>query len=187
MEYGIWFVIRIFDLCIYWRALEAFVGKRKTSVEFAIALLVVSEAAGSLINQMGINWLNLIAIAVLLGIFICQYEEKVSAKVIIVLMYMRLVAVAEPAGYVIYTFFERNQVKNEAITDICNAKRSSLYAGPYPNCKFYWLFPADRGGTGTVVNMDCHIVYEHYFYHHHNELSGIPDDRKIYRHGREKA
>lgn len=115
VEYGIRFVINIFDLCIYWRALEAFVGKRKTSVEFAIALLVVSEAAGSLINQMGINWLNLITMAVILGLFICQYEEKVSAKVIIVLMYMGLVAVAEPAGYVIYTFFEKNQVKNEAI------------------------------------------------------------------------
>lgn len=55
VEYGIQFVINIFDLCIYWRVLEAFVGKRKTSVEFAIVLLVVSEAAGSLINQMGIN------------------------------------------------------------------------------------------------------------------------------------
>ncbi|MDE6054148.1 MAG: ATP-binding protein, partial [Lachnospiraceae bacterium] len=127
VEYGIRFVINIFDLCIYWRALEAFVGKRKTSVEFAIALLVVSEAAGSLINQMGINWLNLIAMAVILGLFICQYEEKASAKVIIVLMYMGLVAVAEPAGYVIYTFFEKNQVKNEAILYYSTAFAMELF------------------------------------------------------------
>lgn len=115
VEYGIRFVINIFDLCIYWRALDVFVGKRKTSVEFAIVLIVVSEAAGSLVNQMGINWLNLLTMAVILGIFICQYEEKVSAKVIIALMYMGLVAVAEPAGYVIYRFFAGNPIKNGTI------------------------------------------------------------------------
>lgn len=115
VEYGIRLVINIFDLSIYWRALEAFVGKRKTSVEFAIVLLVVSEAAGSLVNQMGINWLNLLTMAVILGIFICQYEERIPAKVIIVLMYMGLVAVAEPAGYVIYRFFVGNPIKNGTI------------------------------------------------------------------------
>lgn len=115
VEYGIRFVINIFDLCIYWRALEVFMEKRKTSVEFAIVLLVVSEAAGSLVNQMEINWLNLLTMAVILGIFICQYEERISAKVIIVLMYMGLVAVAEPAGYVIYRYFVGNPIKNGTI------------------------------------------------------------------------
>lgn len=59
--YGVRLVINIFDLCIYWRALEVFIGKRKTSMETAIVILVGSEAVGNLVNQLGINWLNLIA------------------------------------------------------------------------------------------------------------------------------
>ena len=63
------------------------------------------EAAGSAVNQLGRNWLNFTALAVILGIFICQYQ-KISAKVIAVLLYMGPVVVAEPAGYVIYRTFE---------------------------------------------------------------------------------
>lgn len=110
--YGVRLVINIFDHCIYWRFLEVFLGKRKTSVEFSIALLVVSEAIGSLINQMGINWLNFITLIVILGIYICQYEGKASVKVVAVLLYMGLVVVAEPAGYIIYRVFEADFIKN---------------------------------------------------------------------------
>lgn len=111
--YGVRLVINIFDHCIYWRFLEVFLGKRKTSVEFSIALLVVSEAIGSLINQMGINWLNFITLVVILGIYICQYKGKVSVKVVAVLLYMGLVVVVEPAGYVIYRFFAGNLLAND--------------------------------------------------------------------------
>lgn len=104
--FGVRLLINIFDLCIYWRFLEVFLGKRKTSVETAIVFLAVCEIAGSAVNELGINWLNFIALAVILGIFICQYQGKISAKVIAVLLYMGLVVVAEPAGYVIYRLFE---------------------------------------------------------------------------------
>lgn len=111
--YGVRLVINIFDHCIYWRVLEVFLGKRKTSVEFSIMLLVVSEAAGSFINQMGINWLNFITLVVILGIYICQYQGKASTKIIIVMLYMGLMAAAEPAGYIIYRMFETDYIKNE--------------------------------------------------------------------------
>ena len=101
-QYGIRLVLNIFDLCIFWRFLESFIGKRRTSTEISIMLILVCEAAGSIINLKEINWMNLITLAVILGIFICQYEEKISTKVVAVMMYMGLVVVAEPVGYIIY-------------------------------------------------------------------------------------
>ncbi len=110
--YGVRLLNNIFGLCIYWRFLEVFLGKRKTSVEFTVVLLAVCEAAGSAVNQMGINWLNFTVLAVILGIFICQYQGKISAKVIAVLLYMGLMVVAEPAGYVIYRMFEFDFIRD---------------------------------------------------------------------------
>ena len=110
--YGVRLLNNIFGLCIYWRFLEVFLGKRKTSVEFTVVLLPVCEAAGSAVNQMGINWLNFTVLAVILGIFICQYQGKISAKVIAVLLYMGLMVVAEPAGYVIYRMFEFDFIRD---------------------------------------------------------------------------
>lgn len=45
----------------------------------------------------------------------------------------------------------------------------------------------EKGGTGLIVNTDCHIMYVYYFHHYHNQLHDISDDRKIHRYGREKA
>ena len=39
--YGVRLVINLFDLCIYRRYLEEFIGNRKTSMEFSVLLLVV--------------------------------------------------------------------------------------------------------------------------------------------------
>lgn len=52
--YGVRLLINIFDLCIYRRFLEVFIGKRKTSMEFSFVLLVACETVGSAINQLGI-------------------------------------------------------------------------------------------------------------------------------------
>lgn len=111
--YGIRLVINIFDLCIFWRFLEVFIGKRRTPVEISIVILLVCEAAGSIINLKGVNWLNLITLAVILVIFISQYERNISTKVVAVMMYMGLVVVAEPAGYIIYRIFVGKLVTNE--------------------------------------------------------------------------
>lgn len=47
--------INIFDLCIFWRFLEVFIGKRKTPVEISIAVLLVYKATGNIINLKGID------------------------------------------------------------------------------------------------------------------------------------
>ena len=45
--YGVRLVINLFDLCIYRRYLEEFIGNRKTSMEFSVLLLIVCELIGS--------------------------------------------------------------------------------------------------------------------------------------------
>ena len=48
--YGVRLVINLFDLCIYRRYLEEFIGNRKTSMEFSVILLIVCELIGSAVN-----------------------------------------------------------------------------------------------------------------------------------------
>ena len=103
--YGVRLMINIFDMFIYQRYLEVFLGKRKTSMEQAIALLVLCAAVGSIVNQMNINWLNLITMISILIVYICQYEKSVILKGIAVLIYMGIIVIVEPVGYIIYSFF----------------------------------------------------------------------------------
>lgn len=111
--YGVRLIINIFDLFIYRRFLEVFIGKRKTSMEFSIVLLILCEIIGSGINELGANWFNLITMVAILSIYICQYEAKLRSKIVAVLLYMGLVVIAEPIGYVIYKLLAGNALIGE--------------------------------------------------------------------------
>ena len=113
--YGVRLLINIFDLFIYRRFLDVFIGKRKTSVEFSIFLLIACEMVGSAVNQLGINWLNLLTMAAILSIYICQYEAKLRSKVITVCLYMGLVVVAEPIGYIVYRILARGVFEDDTV------------------------------------------------------------------------
>lgn len=114
--YGVRLLINIFDLFIYRRFLEVFIGKRKTSVEFSIFLLIVCEVVGSAVNQLGINWLNLITMLAILSIYICQYEANLRSKIITVFIYMGLVVIAEPIGYIVYRILARGVFEHETVS-----------------------------------------------------------------------
>lgn len=113
--YGVRLLINIFDLCVYRRFLEVFMGTRKTSMEFSFVLLVVCEIAGSAVNQLGINWLNLLTMAAILGLYICQYQGKVSAKLVAVLLYMGITVITEPAGYLCSRTFMAKLIEDEVV------------------------------------------------------------------------
>ncbi len=113
--YGVRLLINIFDLFIYRRFLEVFIGKRKTSVEFSIFLLIACEVVGSAVNQLGINWLNLLMMVAILSIYICQYEAKLRSKVITVFLYMGLVVVAEPIGYIVYRILAMGVFEDDTV------------------------------------------------------------------------
>lgn len=86
--YGVRLVINLFDLCIYRRYLEEFIGNRKTSMEFSVLLLIVCELIGSAVNQMGISWLNFVTMVAILCVYVCQYEAGIVSRLIAVLLYM---------------------------------------------------------------------------------------------------
>ena len=97
--YGVRLVINLFDLCIYRRYLEEFIGNRKTSMEFSVLLLIVCELIGSAVNQMGISRLNFMTMVAILCVYVCQYEAGIVSRLIAVLLYMGIMGVAEPLGY----------------------------------------------------------------------------------------
>lgn len=97
--YGVRLVINLFDLCIYRRYLEELIGNRKTSMEFSVILLIVCELIGSAVNQMGISWLNFMTMVAILCVYVCQYEAGIVSRLIAVLLYMGIMGVAEPLGY----------------------------------------------------------------------------------------
>ena len=97
--YGVRLVINLFDLCIYRRYLEEFIGNRKTSMEFSVLLLIVCELIGSAVNQMGISWLNFVTMVAILCVYVCQYEAGIVSRLIAVLLYLGIMGVAEPLGY----------------------------------------------------------------------------------------
>lgn len=106
--YGVRLVINLFDLCIYRRYLEEFIGNRKTSMEFSVLLLIVCELIGSAVNQMGISWLNFVTMVAILCVYVCQYEAGIVSRLIAVLLYMGIMGVAEPLGYLFNkAFMER--------------------------------------------------------------------------------
>lgn len=114
--YGVRLMINIFDLCIYRRFLEVFIGKRKTSVEFSILLLIGCELIGSAINQLGINWLNLITMVAILSVYICQYRGKISSKCAAILFYMGIMVIAEPVGYLCNKAFMEELFKDATVS-----------------------------------------------------------------------
>lgn len=103
--YGVRLVINLFDLCIYRRYLEEFIGNRKTSMEFSVLLLIVCELIGSAVNQMGISWLNFVTMVAILCVYVCQYEAGIVSRLIAVLLYMGIMGISEPAGYLFSKVF----------------------------------------------------------------------------------
>lgn len=113
--YGVRLVINLFDLCIYRRYLEEFIGNRKTSMEFSVLLLIVCELIGSAVNQMGISWLNFVTMVAILCVYVCQYEAGIVSRLIAVLLYMGIMGISEPAGYLFSKVFMEQIVEDDVV------------------------------------------------------------------------
>lgn len=113
--YSIRVLINIFDLYIFRRYCETYIGKRRTTMEFSVALLILSEMAGSAVNLLDINWLNFITLVAILSIYVSQYDCRIKSKVVAVAMYMGLTAIAEPVGYMVYRIFADHLIQEEIV------------------------------------------------------------------------
>ena len=113
--YGVRLVINLFDLCIYRRYLEEFIGNRKTSMEFSVLLLIVCELIGSAVNQMGISWLNFVTMVAILCVYVCQYEAGFVSSLIAVVLYLVIMVISEPAVYLFSNVFMEQIVEDDVV------------------------------------------------------------------------
>jgi len=198
--YGVRLVINLFDLCIYRRYLEEFIGNRKTSMEFSVLLLIVCELIGSAVNQMGISWLNFVTMVAILCVYVCQYEAGIVSRLIAVLLYMGIMGISEPAGYLFSKVFMEQIVEDDvviyyfsaflvvifrlAIVEVfCrlkagkNVKVSSMpkettYSIMQPD----QLFFTDRSCKRINLGTDGGAVYVYHLCHYHHKLYHLSDD-----------
>lgn len=195
--YGVRLVINLFDLCIYRRYLEEFIGNRKTSMEFSVLLLIVCELIGSAVNQMGISWLNFVTMVAILCVYVCQYEAGIVSRLIAVLLYMGIMGVAEPLGYLFnkafmekvlddttvsyyfivffYGTFESNNCGGVLQTEIwkkhstiSNAKRNAIYVDNDTFMQPDQLLFTDRGCKRINLGTDGRAVHVHHLCHYHH-------------------
>lgn len=195
--YGVRLVINLFDLCIYRRYLEEFIGNRKTSMEFSVLLLIVCELIGSAVNQMGISWLNFVTMVAILCVYVCQYEAGIVSRLIAVLLYMGIMGISEPAGYLFSKVFMEQIVEDDVViyyfsaflvVDIpaCDcgsllqaesgkeckgveyAKGNQLCAGTYSIMQPDQLLFTDRGCKRINLGTDGRAVHVHHLCHYHH-------------------
>ena len=115
--YGVRLLINIFDLFIFRRYLETFVGHRKTSTEFPIVLLLILEVAGSVINQINDGGIiNLLVCFLIFGLYTLQYQKSTRTKLIAILVYMGICIITEPMGYSIHMLASGFGTQNEIET-----------------------------------------------------------------------
>lgn len=203
--YGVRLVINLFDLCIYRRYLEEFIGNRKTSMEFSVLLLIVCELIGSAVNQMGISWLNFVTMVAILCVYVCQYEAGIVSRLIAVLLYMGIMGISEPAGYLFSKVFMEQIVEDDvviyyfsaflvvifrlAIVEVfwqaesgkeCKgveyAKGNQLCAGTYSIMQPDQLLFTDRGCKRINLGTDGRAVHVHHLCHYHHKLYHLSDD-----------
>lgn len=195
--YGVRLVINLFDLCIYRRYLEEFIGNRKTSMEFSVLLLIVCELIGSAVNQMGISWLNFVTMVAILCVYVCQYEAGILSRLIAVLLYMGIMGVAEPLGYLFNKAFMEKVLDDTTVSyyfivffmallkativevflqteiwkkhsTISNAKRNAIYVDNDTFMQPDQLLFTDRGCKRINLGTDGRAVHVHHLCHYHH-------------------
>ena len=201
--YGVRLVINLFDLCIYRRYLEEFIGNRKTSMEFSVLLLIVCELIGSAVNQMGISWLNFVTMVAILCVYVCQYEAGIVSRLIAVLLYMGIMGISEPAGYLFSKVFMEQIVEDDvviyyfsaflvvifrlAIVEVfCRLKAGkNVKVSSMPKETSYalalimqpdQLFFTDRSCKRINLGTDGGAVHVYHLCHYHHKLYHLSDD-----------
>ena len=84
-------------------------------MEFSVLLLIVCELIGSAVNQMGISWLNFVTMVAILCVYVCQYEAGIVSRLIAVLLYMGIMGISEPAGYLFNKVFMEQIVEDDVV------------------------------------------------------------------------
>ena len=100
--FGVRVLINIVNLVVYRRFLEVYMGRRKTTGEVSMLILLVLAMLGSVADPLHNSILNFLLSIFVFSAYITQYQTKIRSKVIAMALYIGLIFLTEPIGYIIH-------------------------------------------------------------------------------------
>lgn len=102
MLYGVRFLLNLFEMLIYRRFLEAYIGNRRTGLELSVLIMGICAGISSFVNSLGNPVCNLLNTVMILWLFSLQYRAAGRSRIFAVLIYVGINFVTEPIGYVLH-------------------------------------------------------------------------------------
>ena len=102
MLYGVRFLPNLFEMLIYRRFLEAYIGNRRTGLELSVLIMGICAGISSFVNSLGNPVCNLLNTVMILWLFSLQYRAAGRSRIFAVLIYVGINFVTEPIGYVLH-------------------------------------------------------------------------------------
>lgn len=96
--FGVRLLLNLFEMMIYRRFLEVYIGRRKTGTELSLLLMGICAGVSSLVNLLENSTLNLLYTPIMLWLFALQYRVNAKSRVFAVFIYMGINFVTEPIG-----------------------------------------------------------------------------------------
>ena len=114
--FGVRLLINIVNMFVFKRFLEVYVGRRKTSTELSILILLILAAMGSVIDPQNNSLLNFLQSIFVFSVYSIQYQTKIRSKVVAVVLYIGLIFLTEPIGYIIHMAVMVHSKENQTIS-----------------------------------------------------------------------
>ena len=102
MLYGVRFLLNLFEMLIYRRFLEAYIGNRRTGLELSVLIMGICAGISRFVNSLGNPVCNLLYTVMILWLFSLQYRAAGRSRIFAVLIYVGINFVTEPIGYVLH-------------------------------------------------------------------------------------
>ena len=102
--FGVRLLLNLFEMMIYRRFLEVYIGRRKTGTELSLLLMGICAGVSSLVNLLENSTLNLLYTPIMLWLFALQYRVNAKSRVFAVFIYMGINFVTEPIGYILHMY-----------------------------------------------------------------------------------
>lgn len=116
MLYGVRLLLNLFEMLIYRRFLEAYIGNRRTGLELSVLIMGICAGISSFINSVGNPVYNLLNTVVILWLFSLQYRAAGRSRIFAVLIYLGIDFLTEPIGYVLHMIVIQFLYQNETVS-----------------------------------------------------------------------
>lgn len=116
MLYGVRLLLNLFEMLIYRRFLEIYMGNRRTGLELSVLIMGICAGISSFVNSLGNPVCNLLNTVVILWLFSLQYRAAGRSRIFAVLIYLGIDFLTEPIGYVLHMIVIQFLYQNETVS-----------------------------------------------------------------------